>query len=93
MKKFFIALAVLLLASCATVSQEQMFQMACNSVTTSVKVLTGYKAAGSLSADQIARVDEWKPISKAVCSGSSEGGLQTIIDISNGMLSIEKDLK
>ncbi len=96
MKKVLTVALVLFLAACAgnTLTPEQTMQMACNSITTSVRVLTGYKAAGDLSAAQIAQIDEWKPVSKAACSGTStDGGLQTVIDIANGMLAIEGKVK
>lgn len=99
MKKVFTVALVLFLAACAGTNftpptPEQTMQISCNSITTSVRVLTGYKAAGSLSAAQIAQIDEWKPISKAACSGTStDSSLQAVIDIANGMLAIESEAK
>ena len=98
MKKVFTIALLLFVVACAgtTITPEQTHQMACNSITASVRVLTGYKAAGSLSAAQIAQIDEWKPISKAACSGTgvdTDSGLQAIIDIANGMLAIEGSVK
>lgn len=58
---------LLLLAACSAVTPAQNLQFACDSVTTSVVILTPYKS--SMTPETISRIDAVEPLHTRFCEG------------------------
>ncbi|MCZ4280022.1 hypothetical protein O4H49_04485 [Kiloniella laminariae] len=89
----------LLLAGCTTsagnkLTPEQQLQLTCDGISSTVKVLAGYRAAGELSDSSIKLVDDLRPSSVALCDGSVTdypAALITLSDTAFTLLTIRKE--
>lgn len=64
------ASAAFLLAGCASsISMQENLQIACRAYAASLSSLAGFRAAGRLTAEQVAAVDRWRPTLNEACSG------------------------
>ncbi|WP_282609478.1 hypothetical protein [Pelagibius sp. Alg239-R121] len=62
--------AAFLLAGCASsISLQENLQIACRAYSASLTSLAGFRAAGRLTDQQIAAVDQWRPTLNEACSG------------------------
>lgn len=95
MRNLVIALA-LLLAACAAGTLERV-TVACNGYAATLNSLAAYKMAGSLSAEQIAVVDQWEPMLTAACTGDpadvSGDILDTIDEAMFALIQVERNAK
>ena len=70
MRALFLTPLLILLAACATPSStQQSLQVACNGYAATLTALAGYRAADRLSDEQVATIDQWRPVLNEACSG------------------------
>ncbi|WP_020591218.1 hypothetical protein [Kiloniella laminariae] len=89
----------LITAGCTTpagnkLTPEQQLQLTCDGISSTVKVLAGYRAAGQLSESSIKLVDELRPSTVALCDGSVTdytAALVTLSDAAFTLLTIRKE--
>ena len=70
--RYFVAVLLLVgLVGCQTTSYTpaQSLLVSCKAYARTLTALAGYRAAGELTEDQVATVDEWRPILNDACTG------------------------
>lgn len=91
MNKFVLAAAsaAFLLAGCASsVSLQENLQIACRAYAASLTSLAGFRAAGRLSEQQVAEVEQWRPTLNEACSGDVENTDDLIGLVEAGVISM-----
>jgi hypothetical protein len=91
------ALAAFLLAGCASgISLQENLQIACRAYGGSLTALAGFRAAGRLSGEQIAAVEQLRPMLNEACSGDIEESAQLLDLVESGvvnMIFIEESIR
>lgn len=84
------ASAAFLLAGCAasSVSLQENLQIACRAYAASLTSLAGFRAAGRLSEQQVATVEQWRPTLNEACSGNVENTDDLIGLVEAGVISM-----
>ncbi|KKJ75456.1 hypothetical protein WH95_18625 [Kiloniella litopenaei] len=67
--------AAFFVSACTTpggnkLTPEQQLQLTCDGISSTIKVLAGYRAAGELSEDSVKLVNDLRPSTVALCDGS-----------------------
>lgn len=83
------ASAAFLLAGCASsVSLQENLQISCRAYAASLTSLAGFRAAGRLSEQQVATVEQWRPTLNEACSGNVENTDDLIGLVEAGVISM-----
>ncbi len=81
--------AAFLLAGCASsVSVQENLQIACRAYAASLTSLAGFRAAGRLTDEQIAAVEQWRPTLNDACSGRIDNTDDLLSLVETGVVSM-----